>query len=92
MTCEIPFGAIWRTSGFVCLLAQGQLALIPHFPLAECTMSPMLYKAGQEKANKTTHQFNTTTPGFSEESTDLFSPSCLPVPGIICVGMRFCGS
>lgn len=52
MTCEIPFGAIWRTSGFVCRLAQGQLALIPHFPLAECTMSPMLYRAKQENKYK----------------------------------------
>lgn len=24
---------------------QGQFALIPHLPLAACTMSPMLYKA-----------------------------------------------
>lgn len=42
ITCEIPFGALGRTRGFVCRLAQGQLALIPHLPLAACTMSPML--------------------------------------------------
>lgn len=41
-TCVIPLGALGRTRGLVCRLAQGQLALMPHFPLAECTMSPML--------------------------------------------------
>lgn len=40
--CEIPLGALGRTRGLVCRLVQGQLALIPHLPLAECTMSPML--------------------------------------------------
>lgn len=49
ITCEIPLGALGRTRGFVCRLAHGQLALIPHFPLAECTMSPMLYRAKKKK-------------------------------------------
>lgn len=44
-TCDIPLGASGRTRGLACRLAQGQLALIPHLPLAACTMSPMLYRA-----------------------------------------------
>lgn len=87
MTCEIPLGAIWRTSGFVCRLAQGQLALIPHFPLAECTMSPMLYRA-KEKGKKAKVCINI----FNTQIHPKTPPKCLPVPGIICVGMRFCGS
>lgn len=45
LACERPFGALGRTKGLLCRLMQGQFALIPHLPLAECTMSPMLYKA-----------------------------------------------
>ncbi len=45
LACERPFGALGRTKGLLCRLVQGQFALIPHLPLAACTMSPMLYKA-----------------------------------------------
>lgn len=53
LACDRPFGALDRTKGLLCRLVQGQLALIPHFPLAACTMSPMLYKAnGIQKEDK----------------------------------------
>jgi len=41
-TCDIPLGPLGRTRVLPYRLVQGQLALMPHLPLAACTMSPML--------------------------------------------------